>query len=138
MNRSATRISLATLAALTLTATASAHHSYAEYDRCEFATVEGEIARLEWGNPHVILSLRTAEATYLVEWQTVDQLRRANVEDGALKIGDRIVITGSKNRTPGLNKITLLSSVSRPSDGWSWSRPRNQVCKTADEPKAGQ
>ena len=22
-------------------------------------------------------------------------------------------------------------------DGWSWSRPRNQICKTADAPNAG-
>lgn len=138
MNRSTTRISLATLAALTLTATASAHHGYSEYDRCEFATVEGEILRLEWGNPHVLVSLKTADTTYRVEWATVDQLRRANVEDGALKVGDRVVITGSKNRNPELNIITLLTSVSRPSDGWSWSRPRNQVCKSADETKAGQ
>jgi hypothetical protein len=126
------------LAALTLTATASAHHGYSEYDRCEFATVEGEILRLEWGNPHVLVSLKTADTTYRVEWATVDQLRRANVEDGALKVGDRVVITGSKNRNPELNIITLLTSVSRPSDGWSWSRPRNQVCKSADETKAGQ
>jgi hypothetical protein len=138
MNRSTIRLSLAVLAALTLTATASAHHGYSEYDRCEFATFEGEILRLEWGNPHVLISLKTAETTYRVEWATIDQLRRANVEDGTLKAGDRVVITGSKNRNPELSVITLLSSVSRPSDGWSWSRPRNQVCKTLDEPKAGQ
>ena len=138
MNRSVTGISLAALAALALTATASAHHGYSEYDRCEFATLEGEILRLEWTNPHVLMSLKTTEATYRVEWATVDQLRRANVEDGALKAGDRVVITGSKNRNPNLNVVTLLSSVSRPSDGWSWSRPRNQVCKTAHEPKAIQ
>lgn len=138
MNRPTARISLAALAALTLTATASAHHGYSEYDRCEFATFEGEILRLEWGNPHVLISLKTPEKTYRVEWATVDQLRRANVEDGTLKAGDRLVITGSKNRNPGVDVITLLSSVSRPSDGWSWSRPRNQVCKTADGPKAGQ
>jgi hypothetical protein len=138
MNRSTIRLSLAALAALTLTATASAHHGYSEYDRCEFATFEGEILRLEWGNPHVLISLKTAETTYRVEWATIDQLRRANVEDGTLKAGDRVVITGSKNRNPELSVITLLSSVSRPSDGWSWSRPRNQVCKTLDEPKAGQ
>ncbi len=138
MNRSVTRISLAALAALTLTTAASAHHGYSEYDRCEFATVEGEILRLEWGNPHVLISLKTAETTYRVEWATVDQLRRANVEDGALKAGDRVMIIGSKNRNPGIDIITLLTSVSRPSDGWSWSRPRNQICKTADEPKAGQ
>src|SRR6478735_6772709 len=138
MNLSRIRISLAVLAALTLTATARAHHGYSEYDRCEFATFEGEILRLEWGNPHVLISLKTAEITYRVEWATIDQLRRANVEDGTLKAGDRVVITGSKNRNPELSVITLLSSVSRPSDGWSWSRPRNQVCKTLDEPKPGQ
>jgi hypothetical protein len=138
MNGSAIRLSLAALAALTLTATASAHHGYSEYDRCEFATVEGEILRLEWGNPHVLLSLKAADTTYRVEWAAVDQLRRSNVEDGTLKAGDRVVIIGSKNRNPELNVITLLTSVSRPSDGWSWSRPRNQVCKTLDEPKTGQ
>jgi hypothetical protein len=136
MNRSATGISLAVLGALALTLTANAHHGYAEYDRCEFATIEGDIARLEWANPHVILSVKAGETTYLVEWQTIDQLRRANVADGTLKVGDRIVLTGSKNRTPGLNKMTLLSAVRRPSDGWSWSRPRDSVCKTGETKSA--
>ena len=120
------------VAALALGATASAHHGYSEYDRCEFATVEGETLRIQWGNPHVLISLKSADITYRVEWATVDQLRRANVEDGTLKAADRVVMVGSKNRNPE-KVITLLSSVSRASDGWSWSRPRNSVCNTVDE-----
>jgi Family of unknown function (DUF6152) len=131
MTRTATRTALGTLAGLALGSAAHAHHSYAQYDRCEAVTIEGKIERIEWTNPHIILSVKTDETIYRVEWFTMLQLAQAGLDERALKSSDEVVITGSKNRNPELNVMTLLTAISRPSDGWSWSRPRADVCRDA-------
>jgi hypothetical protein len=71
------------------------------------------------------------ETIYRVEWFTMQQLTRAGLAKDALRSGDDVVITGSQNRNPELNVMTLLTAIGRPSDGWSWSRPRADVCSAA-------
>jgi hypothetical protein len=119
-------------ASLALCSTARAHHGYAQYDRCAFDTIEGAIESVEWANPHIVMSVKTAETTYRIEWLALQQLQRAGLDSGVLKVGDRLLITGSKNRNPELNVMTLLTEISRPSDGWRWSRPKTEVCATAE------
>jgi hypothetical protein len=109
-------------------APAAAHHSYAEFDRCTSVTVEGEIERIAWANPHVIMVIRTADSQYHVQWSDLRRLQRDGVPAGTLAIGDRVVVTGSTNRNPELKIMTLLTEVRRASDGWQWTRPRQQVC----------
>jgi hypothetical protein len=43
---------LATLAVATVAIPASAHHSYAMFDRTRSTTVEGTIKKFQWTNPH--------------------------------------------------------------------------------------
>src|SRR5262249_5224334 len=102
----------------TLPATAHAHHSYANFDRCTSYTIEGEIDAVEWINPHITMSVKTAETTYRIEWFAVQQLTRFGLEAGVLKPGDHVSMTGSRNRDPQVKMLALLTQISRPRDGW--------------------
>jgi Family of unknown function (DUF6152) len=101
----------------------SAHHSYAQYDRCENLTIEGDIERITWSNPHTLVWVKTREGAFLIEWFPLSQLERAGITSGVLKVGEHVLFTGSRNRTPGLKVLSLITAVRRPADGWQWSRP---------------
>lgn len=102
---------------------AQAHHSYAGFDRAEQAVLEGEVTRITWTNPHVIVGLRTADGTdYEVVWQPVGRLARSGVRADRLAIGDRLTIRGALHKDPAVHQMTLLTEVRRASDGWSWER----------------
>lgn len=122
----------ACVAAAVLTAAAQAHHSYAAFDRCTSHTIEGEIEAVDWINPHITMSVKTAETTYRIEWFGVQQLSRFGVEAGVLKPGDHVSMTGSMNRDLKVKMLALLTHISRPSDGWTWSRPQTDVCRDSD------
>lgn len=118
------------LAALAACGSGYAHHSYAQYDRCQSITVEGEIERVDWANPHVVVSLRLDDSTsYRVEWLAVSRLDSAGVSR-ALYVGDRVAVTGSRNRDPDVRVMTLITEIDRPRDDWRWHRspapPSNQ------------
>jgi hypothetical protein len=122
---------LAAAVAAALTGSANAHHGYAQYDRCAPAGFEGEIERISWGDPHIVFDLKADDATtYRVEWINMQQLRNAGLESGALHLGDRVLVVGSLNRNPELKIVTLLSEISRPADGWRWSRTRRSICRS--------
>src|SRR6185295_4576644 len=52
-----------TLATIVCGVAAEAHHSYAAFDRCAPYTIEGEIDAVEWVNPHILMSVKTADTT---------------------------------------------------------------------------
>jgi hypothetical protein len=117
--------SVAMIAACLSLSQAHAHHSYAQFDRCQRVTLEGEINKVEWVNPHIVIDLRTQDVpSYRVEWMALQQLERAGIATQALKAGDHVVITGHAWRDPAFKLLSLLSEVRRPSDGWSWTRER--------------
>ena len=138
------RVSTAACVALIVSAlacsAAHAHHGYSLYDRCTSVSLEGDIASIEWANPHIVLGLKTSSADYRVEWFTLDQLARAGLTKDALKQGDHVVITGKVMRDPAQKVMSLVTEIRRPSDGFIWTQPPRPVpaqCARQDEP-AGQ
>jgi Family of unknown function (DUF6152) len=112
------------LTASGLSSSAGAHHSYAQFDRCHPFTIEGQIERVTWGNPHVEISLRANDGMmYTIVWLNLQQLKRDGVPKDLLKVGDRIQISGAKQPEDKLRLISLVTAIDRPSDGWQWSRP---------------
>ena len=112
-----------TFAAICLAATAvSAHHSYAAYDLDHPVSIEGVISQVLYANPHVILTVRTSDAEYTVEWLSLYQVSRWIVAKGRLAVGDRITLTGRALRDRTEHRISLVTDIRRPSDGWMWSR----------------
>jgi hypothetical protein len=100
----------------------SAHHSYAAYDREHPVSIEGDIEQVAYENPHTVLTIRNATADYTVEWGALFQLQRWNVALGTLKVGDHVIVTGSAWRDPSVRKLSIITDIRRPSDGWHWSR----------------
>jgi Family of unknown function (DUF6152) len=91
----------AAFAATCIAIPASAHHSLAAYSN-EKIELEGEIARIGWANPHVILELETTgndgKQTWRMEGGSVTTLQRAGVTRDLVRVGDRVRIAGLPSR----------------------------------------
>lgn len=129
-----------------LAASAQAHHSYGMfYDLCTSVSIAGQVERVQWKNPHVLIAIRSdATDSYIAEWTDVRKLTRDGVSADTLKPGDRIEVTGSPTRPletidpayrylvdPALKVVSALTQVRRIGDGWTWRRdpgPRPADC----------
>ena len=134
-----TRWILAILGAVTLMGVpAVAHHSHPDFLLDQRATITGKIERIEFKDPHVLITIRTADSTvYVAEWQGESWFRRADlsylrsdpkyraknytpVTFVSLKVGDQVVITGCPPRDRAVHQLVDLREVFRPRDGWRW------------------
>lgn len=104
---------------------AMAHHSYGGYATDQKVSIEGRIENVLFANPHVILQVRTNDnLMYDIEWSAMSNLRRQGIQNSTLLVGDNIVVTGSPKKDPKEHRISLLTEVRRPKDGWEWSQKR--------------
>lgn len=90
---------LLVLIALSLSATALAHHSRVQYDQTETVELSGEIVSMRWRNPHIVYNLRVsgengAEETWMLEAGSIYMLARTGVNENPLKIGDQVRVAG--------------------------------------------
>ena len=119
---------------------ARAHHSHPYfYDQCRTSTVEGRVDRVQWIDPHALITLTRDDGTvYTVDWNPVSRLQRSGLfapAQAALVPGARIVVTGNPIRTlaeirahfpdytrevnPNVLDPMLIRRVD---DGWRWER----------------
>jgi hypothetical protein len=122
-------------------ASAYAHHSHGLfYDVCTSVTVEGKVESIQWKNPHTLIDLKTNDGmAYRAEWESLQGLVNhgvAGAAQEALKVGDRVVVTGNPMRdraqilasfpdlkfTEPAMKTVDLAQIRRTSDSWSWTR----------------
>jgi len=127
------RILLLTSAVALVTATgAYAHHSYAAtYDITREVTIEGKLAQFVYRNPHSFVHVTSTDdkgvaQRWAVEWSGTTQLGNAGVSKETLKVGDVVVITARPSRVPGEFRALMLR-LKRPSDGFTWGSPGQQV-----------
>jgi len=105
----------------TAASSASAHHSYAAYDRERVVEIEGIIEDFAWVAPHSLLKVRTdASRLVTVEWRAPVALQREGIERDTLKKGERIIVTGNPHREFDGNGVLTFKSVRRLADGWKW------------------
>ncbi len=102
---------------------AGAHHSYADYEPDERYVFSGTLTELQWGNPHILLFVSDAERTMRIEWITVTGAELTQVEKTQFSTGERIVVTGSRNRDSKVPIMTLIKQIELPDDRWRWERP---------------
>lgn len=123
MNRGFFGSSISALALLCVAGSASAHHP-PHFDRCKLYTVSGDVERIEWTNPHVKLTLKSADGTtYDLLWRSIQQLSLAGVQKDAVRVGDRLEVTGSKQSDSSGHVSMLLSELHKGGDGLQWSQP---------------
>jgi len=125
------RILIAGLCMTALIGSAYAHHSFAQYYFEERSvTIEGELVKFEYRSPHAWVHVdvkdeRRIMQEYAAEWANPSRLTRDNITQDTLKIGDRVVITGSPGHNADDHKVHL-KRIQRPSDGWNWPNSRNR------------
>lgn len=79
-------------------ASAHAHHSYAMFDGSKHRTVQGTIAKFEWGNPHVFVWLYVLRQSkhgyelYGIESDSINELRRGGWTKSSLKPGEVVTL----------------------------------------------
>ena len=124
------QIMLTGFAVAVVVGSAYAHHSFAQYyfeDRS--ITVEGELVRFDYQNPHAWVYFDAKDEQgmtqqYSAEWANPNRLSRDDISKDTLKAGDRIVVSGSPGRKPEEYKMHL-KRIHRPGDGWVWPASRN-------------
>ena len=106
-------------------ASVSAHHSFNEfYFENESISLEGEVVRFEYRNPHAVLHVVVEEdgqpVQYAAEWSNPNRLRSSGVTADTLQPGDTVIMTGSPGRNPDENTLHL-KGIERPADDWEWA-----------------
>jgi hypothetical protein len=115
-------VALTSAAVLLAAVTVGAHHSYAAFDREHPVSVEGDIETMLFVNPHVVVGLKTTEGSYRVEWGALNQMMRWNITRDTLHVGDHVIVTAAPTHDPAERRLSLVSEIRRPADGWRWSR----------------
>lgn len=93
--------------AASLAAPASAHHSFAMFDKAHEKWLDGTISDFQWKNPHTFIQLTVTEKGKSVEWSleggSPNILSRNGWNRKALKIGDKVkvLIYPLKSGEPG-------------------------------------
>jgi len=114
-----------TAAALMLSATAVAHHSYgATYDVNREIRLEGKLTQFVLRNPHSFVTLvapndKGVNQRWSIEWSGTTQLGNQGIKQESLKVGDEIIVVGRPSRVPGELRA-LMVNLKRPSDGFTW------------------
>ena len=85
---------------------ASAHHSFAAYDRSTSRNVEGVVKEYDWANPHVKLTLvvRSSDGAtrdWTFEGGSIASLVAAGFNRVSAAPGDRITVSYHPNRNAG-------------------------------------
>jgi Family of unknown function (DUF6152) len=127
------RFQMLAIASVLLAGSAAyAHHSYAAtYDVTHEIKLEGKIVQFVYRNPHSFVHVTTSgekgdAQRWAVEWSGTTQLNNAGVNKESLKVGDLVVITARPSRVAGEFRALMLT-LKRPSDGFTWGSPGQQV-----------
>ena len=104
--------------------TLAAHHPLDEFDLTRTVEITGVVTRVEWANPHVVITIDSKNAAGAVtQWRAELQeipsgLLRRGWTTTSVKVGDTVVAKGFPARTPqaGVTSKVVVTGV-RLSDG---------------------
>ncbi len=76
---------------------AQAHHSYAMFDQSKASSLQGTVAKVEWGNPHVFVWVYVQQPggryePYSFESGSVSTLSRVGWSANTLRVGEKITV----------------------------------------------
>jgi hypothetical protein len=122
---------------------AFAHHSPSAFDTRSEVIVEGTLAKVDWTNPHIYLTLETVDANgrralQQVESVSIPSAQSTGLTREVLTLGSKVVVRASPNRR-GLG-FTVLGADITMSDGSTYplgTAGRSSQPPTATVPAAG-
>lgn len=119
----------ATVVALSLSSTSSAHHSPAVFDLRTEITLTGVVAAYQFRNPHLFIHVDVADGSeFEGEWEVEAQSPRIMTLYGwtstSLRAGDRVVVVANPPQKRG-KRLALGRSVSK-ADGTTLPIPWNR------------
>jgi hypothetical protein len=103
-----------------VTAPATAHHSFAMFEKKKVATVEGVVKQFAWTNPHVLIDIDVPDeqggtTRYRIESASINILVHQGWKKNAIKPGDRVTLVFNplKNGLSGglLVQVTLANGT---------------------------
>jgi hypothetical protein len=120
MNESRTLALVGLVGASCVFGVAQAHHSRALYDLTQEVVIEGTVAKLEWRNPHVSMTVETLASGGTpvlreVEVMAVSEAKALGLPREALAVGSRVVVRARPGR--GGPTARALGLDVRTSDG---------------------
>jgi hypothetical protein len=85
------------LGTLALGAPASAHHSFAMFDRQKEIVLKGTVKAFQWTNPHSFIEIEVVDdkgamQAYSVEMNSPNNLTRQGWKSTSLKPGDKVTV----------------------------------------------
>ena len=105
---------------------AHAHHSIAAvYDDSRRVTIQGVVTQFRFVNPHPSVVMEVKEDNggtqqWTLEMDNLRELVEIGFDDGTIKPGDRIVVTGSPAR--GQRQSLYIRKLQRPADGFTYQQ----------------
>jgi hypothetical protein len=85
--------------AMTLSATAFAHHGWSEYDADKPLTLTGTIAQSGYTQPHGFVELKTADKTWHVVLAPPSRMESRGLAKEALATGGQVTVYGYPHRS---------------------------------------
>jgi hypothetical protein len=103
---------------LLLPVVVTAHHSRVEYIGGEILELEGDVVRVVWRNPHIMITVRAQDADgapvdWVLEGPGASNARQEGAVDGYVAVGDRVRAAG--NRSDRREHWLRLANVLGPS-----------------------
>lgn len=118
--------------AIAAPASAGAHHSFgATYDVKSEVVVEGKLVQFLFRNPHSFVQVEAPDENgdlqrWSIEWSGTIALTRQGINRATLRVGDEVIVTGRRSRTPGEYRMQMIT-ILRPLDGLSWGNRPEEV-----------
>ena len=123
---------LLVLAAVILSVSAYAHHSFAAmYDMGKTIRIEGRMISFSFRSPHSIVIVEAPDAEGKMQrwnatWGATGQLAQAGITRDFFKPGEKVVMTGNPGRNPN-DHILRTTGFIRPADGFVWGNRPGEV-----------
>jgi len=97
-------VAAAGVCVLCVAATAHAHHSRALYDMTTEVVFDGTVAKLEWRNPHISMTVETkgadgAPILHEIEVMSVSEARAMGLRQDAIAAGSHVVVRAHPGRS---------------------------------------
>ena len=116
----------------------AAHHPMDEFDLKRVVQIRGVVMKVEWSNPHPVISISLKDGNITTQWQGELQsapgaLLRRGWSSTSVKVGDTIVVKGfpARETLAGLPAKLVVTEIRLP-DGQTLDASSNIQGRGAD------